>query len=63
MVAVKPWWIVDVQADTMITHIEPLQTPVRKQTALVMSESTTASISRSLKSSQVSWDACTNPFP
>lgn len=63
MVAVKVTWTVAVQAATTITHIEPLQTPVRKHMAVVMSESTMLSISRFSNSSQVSCDAFTNPFP
>lgn len=63
MVAVKFWWTLEVQAATTITHIEPLQTPLRKQIALVISESTRVSMSLFLKSSQVSCDAFTNPFP
>ena len=63
MVAVKPGYTVNVQAATTMTHIEPLQTPVRKHMALVMSESTMACILLFLKSSHVSCDACTKPFP
>lgn len=63
MVAVKLPRTAAVQAATTITHIEPLHTPVRKQMAVVMSESTIVSISLFSKSSQVSCDAFTNPFP
>lgn len=63
MVAVKSICTLKVQAATTMTHIEPLQTPVRKHIAVVMSESTIISISRFSKSSQVSCDAFTNPFP
>lgn len=64
-VAVKPSCTEKVQAATTMVHIEPLQTPARKHMALVMSESTMASISFPLfsKSSQVSCDAFTKPFP
>ena len=63
MVAVKGWWTLAVQAATTITQIEPLQTPVRKQIALIMSESTMGSISSLSKSAQVSCDALTKLFP
>lgn len=62
-VAVKLSCTLAVQAATTMTQMEPLQTPVRKQMALVMSESTMSSISCFRKSSQVSCDALTNPFP
>jgi hypothetical protein len=63
MVAVKLWCTLAVQAATTMTQIEPLQTPVRKQIELVMSESTIGSISCLSKSSQVSCEAFTKPFP
>lgn len=63
MVAVKLSCTLAVQAATTMTQMEPLQTPVRKQIALVMSESTIGSISCLSKSSHVSCDAFTKPFP
>lgn len=62
-VAVKFWYSLAVQAATTMTQMEPLQTPVRKQIALVMSASTIRSISCRSKSFQVSCDAFTKPFP
>lgn len=63
MVAVKGWWTLAVQAAAIMTQIQPLQTPVRKQMALVMSESTMGSISCLSKSAHVSCDARTKPLP
>jgi len=62
-VAVKVWCTLWVQAATTITQIEPLQTPVRKQIELVISESTIATMSSFSKRAQVSREALTNPFP
>jgi hypothetical protein len=63
MVAVKLRCTLAVQAATTMTQIEPLQTPVRKQIELVMSASTSRSIFSFSKSSQVSCEAFTKPFP
>lgn len=61
--AVKPWCTAAVQADAMMVQVAPLHTPVRKQSELVMSESTTGSISRSSNIPHVSCDALTKLFP
>jgi len=62
-VAAKLLLTAQVHDAVVITQMEPLQTPVRKQTELVMSESTMGSIPCFSNSSHVSCDALTNPFP